>query len=266
MPAKFSVPDLKATAARRPIGFVDALLSLGKIEGDIVHLDDLAINKLRAQFPDPRPRNLERSPMAERTRAPGLFHLKELKASAKQRPKGFVDFILARGKVEGGFIYLDEAAQNELDQKFFSPPVRPPPAQGRYLLANIKAAAAQRPPGYLDFILAHGRIDGDTVILDESTLKEIREKFPAPPPPPRLPEPTVTEMAINFTQAMAGWVKAGFKVVGREVYEQRHVICLSCEYWDAQARAGQGKCRRCGCSRAKLWLAPSKCPLKPPKW
>jgi len=78
--------------------------------------------------------------------------------------------------------------------------------------------------------------------------------------------PTKKELATNFSKAMLGWAKAGFKVVKRKVYEQRHAICSACEHWRADARMGTGMCLKCGCSGVKLWLAPSTCPDQPPRW
>jgi hypothetical protein len=78
--------------------------------------------------------------------------------------------------------------------------------------------------------------------------------------------PTTAQMATNFGKAMVGWAKDGFKLVQPEIYEQRRTICLACEHWWPEARMGTGMCRRCGCSGAKLWLASSVCPDRPPRW
>jgi hypothetical protein len=123
-----------------------------------------------------------------------------------------------------------------------------------------------RAPGYVDFVLSRGKIEGELIILDEAGVKEVREKFPLPGQAPRPPVPTLGELAVNFTEAIAGWAKAGFKTVAREIYEHRLSICSACEFWQADAILGTGKCRKCGCSKVKLWLATSKCPDKPPRW
>jgi len=264
--AKLSISNLKRTADLRPKGFVDAVLARGKIEGDYVLLDLATILDLSEEFPDPGIRPEKDTPVTAPPKPVVTFSVSSLKATAEQKPKGYVDFILARGKIDDDQVSLDAAALAELRARFSArPALSALPPDGKFRLDAIKAAVPRRPPGYLDFILAHGKIENEMVTLDEATLQDIREKFP-PLPPPRLREPTVAEMATNFTQAMGDWVQAGFAVVGREIYEQRHAICLGCEYWDAKARAGLGKCKRCGCSRAKLWLASSKCPLNPPKW
>ena len=51
------IPHLKASAARRPTGFVEYVLARGKIQGPFVGLDDNAIDELREKFPDPRTRS-----------------------------------------------------------------------------------------------------------------------------------------------------------------------------------------------------------------
>ncbi len=79
--------------------------------------------------------------------------------------------------------------------------------------------------------------------------------------PPRPVEPTLVELATNFTGAMAGWAKAGFKTVSRADYDARSAACEPCEYWDGQARLGLGKCKApgCGCTAFKRWLATEVC-------
>jgi hypothetical protein len=264
--AKLLIADLKRTASLRPAGFVDAVLARGKIEGDFVLLDDAAVDELLEKFPDPSVRPPEPPPAALQ-RPPRKFHLSKLKVAAAKMPAGFLEAFLDRGTVDGNTVTLEESAFLELRAKFPPPRPSPPPpgASGRFLLANVKAAAPRRPKGYLEFVLSRGKVEGDTVTLDERALREVLEKFPILAMP-KLPEPTVAEMATNFAGAMKGWINSGFAVVEREIYEGRHAICLGCEYWDAAARGGLGKCRKCGCSRVKLWLESSKCPLNPPKW
>lgn len=86
------------------------------------------------------------------------------------------------------------------------------------------------------------------------------------PLPLEIPEPTLAELASNFSGAMERWASAGFKTVTPEVYEARGAICATCEFWDGSARFGLGKCKApgCGCTKFKRWLATEKCPLK--KW
>jgi len=93
-----------------------------------------------------------------------------------------------------------------------------------------------------------------------------RAPHPATPMLNQLAVPTTVQLAKNFTKAMGGWAKAGFKTVKRKVYEQRHAICGACEHWVPDARVGAGMCRKCGCSGVKLWLATATCPDQPARW
>jgi hypothetical protein len=128
------------------------------------------------------------------------------------------------------------------------------------------AEAKRRPAGYAEFVLERGMVDGDFVVLDADGFRTVREKFPLPGRHDVPLTPSTAELAANFAGAMSTWAQAGFKVVEREVYEKRNAICSACEYWLPHGHLGLGKCRKCGCSRVKLWLATSKCPDSPPRW
>lgn len=84
---------------------------------------------------------------------------------------------------------------------------------------------------------------------------------PAPRP---LPEPSLSEMGANLSEALAEWARAGFTVASMVEISRRREICLACEHWRPLARMGLGKCLICGCCRFKWWLASEQCPLG--KW
>jgi len=165
--------------------------------------------------------------------------------------------VLSVGKKSGGTVIVEGTAVRDCNRKF--------PKPIKYLIAHLKEFEVRRPPGYVDYVLAHGKIEGDFVTVDGILQKKLQElflsNFRTPPP-----EPTLQQMAANFTAAMADWTKAGFRTVERAVYEKRHTTCQACFYWDAPARGGLGKCRICGCTKFKLWLATTKCPDTPPHW
>ena len=52
--------------------------------------------------------------------------------------------------------------------------------------------------------------------------------------------------------------------VEKKVFEERAKICEGCEFYDAEAFGGKGKCTKCGCASWKLFLATVKCPID--KW
>lgn len=78
----------------------------------------------------------------------------------------------------------------------------------------------------------------------------------------RPPEPTVAELVSNFTGAVTRWFRSGTPVVTEAQYQARTLICEGCEFYDAQAWLGFGKCRhkKCGCTRFKRLMATEKCP------
>lgn len=76
--------------------------------------------------------------------------------------------------------------------------------------------------------------------------------------------PRPWDMATQATRAVAGFATGGFRSVPGEVLAHRQAVCRACEHWDAQAFAGTGRCRKCGCSCWKLHFPKSSCPIG--KW
>ena len=60
---------------------------------------------------------------------------------------------------------------------------------------------------------------------------------------------------------MSSWQKAGRPIVTKTVWNERLAICRGCEWWQEIAKTQIARCRKCGCSSAKLLLGTSKCPL-----
>ena len=69
---------------------------------------------------------------------------------------------------------------------------------------------------------------------------------------------------VSAAVAGAKWATAGFPIVSGEGLAERKRICAECEFWNAGAFGGLGRCGKCGCSGVKLRMATSRCPLK--KW
>lgn len=89
-------------------------------------------------------------------------------------------------------------------------------------------------------------------------------------PPKPLPEnASLLTKAGRLRRELTKWIKAGAKLVPKEVRAQRFALCLACELYNPKGNAGLGECghKACGCvAKAKVALATSKCPLKPAKW
>jgi hypothetical protein len=82
-------------------------------------------------------------------------------------------------------------------------------------------------------------------------------------------ELTLPEKAVNFANAMKDWVKGGMPVSNHEEYERRRGICRTCPAFRAEKRNKilglvSVACGKCGCTRLKLFLGTSVCPLG--KW
>ncbi len=136
----------------------------------------------------------------------------------------------------------------------------------RIKLSQIASKARTRPEGYVEYVLSLGKIVGDFLELEDHVFNEIRKKYREETPKDPKPE----EMVRNFSLAMGKWIKAGFKVVDQEKHNARAAICQGneltpkCDFWEPGARLGMGKCKKCGCTKMKLWLATEKCPVD--KW
>jgi hypothetical protein len=75
------------------------------------------------------------------------------------------------------------------------------------------------------------------------------------------------ENVIKIRQVVGAFSKhanSGFPKINHDILLKRKEICSSCEFWDKNGFAGTGKCNKCGCSVAKLYLPASECPIK--KW
>ena len=82
--------------------------------------------------------------------------------------------------------------------------------------------------------------------------------------PERPKPPSLAELASNFTKSTAFWAKRGFPISSKSTWEARRDICLNCEFWDSKNFWGAGRCLKCGCTGAKLWMATASCPIG--KW
>lgn len=75
-----------------------------------------------------------------------------------------------------------------------------------------------------------------------------------------------TSKFTNLKTAMKKWVASGCQLAPRQQRKIRIAICSVCPHWNGDGNIGLGECLApgCGCTRAKVWLATERCPLK--KW
>ncbi len=82
---------------------------------------------------------------------------------------------------------------------------------------------------------------------------------------PRTAPPPLTTQAATASKSLLNWATSGLQLASDEELAKRQAICAGCEFWDAQAFQGTGRCQKCGCSTwAKLRMATEKCPID--KW
>lgn len=76
--------------------------------------------------------------------------------------------------------------------------------------------------------------------------------------------PGMNRLATTLASELKQWGERGLPVCPEKEYKSRMEICRPCKHWMPKGWIGLGRCRLCGCSRAKLSLATSKCPIH--KW
>ena len=73
--------------------------------------------------------------------------------------------------------------------------------------------------------------------------------------PPSFNPPTLPQLLTNFASSLAAWSAAGFPIAPQSLFASRLAICHGCTHWKPGAALGFGRCDKCGCVKAKLWLA-----------
>lgn len=126
---------------------------------------------------------------------------------------------------------------------------------GQIYIPALRTAALERPVGYLDEVLASGRIENDVVLhIDHEVYLALRKKYSA-----NEKLPALSIQAKNLATA-TGQALRNPKPVSKEERERRLAICHACEFLKDGKR-----CLKCGCtvswkSRLEAW----HCPIE--KW
>jgi hypothetical protein len=139
-------------------------------------------------------------------------------------------------------------------------------------IEHIDAFATNRPEGYRDALLAAGIIEDGRLLIDPDLCAKIHADYTPLPAANQSPfePPTLPEIAGNFLAATAAWAKAGFPLRTSAQTAAILAICRgsedglqpACAEWLGDALIP--RCRKCGCTALKPWLATEKCPLQ--KW
>ena len=111
-----------------------------------------------------------------------------------------------------------------------------------------------RPVGYVKDVTSRGTLRDGFVELSDAEYSELEKRYSS--------EPTLAELAVNFTSSVSRWAAGGFPVVAEDEYQHRQTICSACEFWRTDGLFAH--CGKCGCSRLKAWMGTSKCPIN--KW
>lgn len=98
--------------------------------------------------------------------------------------------------------------------------------------------------------------------------KQMPQRLPHQRPVPALEHAAPLTKLGRLRRELWIWAKAGLPLAPRSERQRRLNICQPCDYYSPAGNLGLGECRApgCGCTRAKLALATSQCPLMPPKW
>ena len=130
----------------------------------------------------------------------------------------------------------------------------------RFPLSDVRRHAKIRPAGYFDELVRMGRVDGDDLILTDTALRCLREKYQSH----RL---SLAGVIFHGIRSAARWVRAGLPLVDQETLDARIIKCSECPEWIGGAiLTGRGRCRLCGCGEFKPWLATESCEKLPPEW
>jgi hypothetical protein len=124
----------------------------------------------------------------------------------------------------------------------------------RFALHFIYARVTERPAGYVEQMLAAGRVVGDTIEFDDATYNALARKYQG-----STVRWTLAQKVANFAATVGAWGAAGCPVVDQSTLEARATRCFSCPHWLAEAVFP--RCEVCGCSELKQELKTAKCPI-----
>jgi len=125
-------------------------------------------------------------------------------------------------------------------------------SHARLSLAELEESAGSRPAGYLENCLAEpARIVGRWVFIPRQRFSALREQY-------RKNRPTLWQEIKTLAKEISKWKANGFRITCWRVFFARARACQACPF--SFQRFLIRRCGRCGCTRAKLWLATARCP------
>lgn len=121
----------------------------------------------------------------------------------------------------------------------------------KFPLADVYANAVNRPPGYVEDVLAAGVVVGDDIEMSDAAYAALVAKYNPP---------SILRQVGSAAAAVTRWVSAGRPTRSEMEHLAVSVECSLCLRWDARS----GRCLECGCCGLKHWWATESCPLG--KW
>jgi hypothetical protein len=150
------------------------------------------------------------------------------------------------------FLTLEERPQSR--EKWIQKGFKKVHARGEDALFQYWKNRIESDPKALQYVL-----DTVPIYKERRRLAELRDKKSEGEPL------SMTQLAGSITKAAINWAKGGFATTDEQTLIKRIETCMGCEFWDAAAFRGTGRCKKCGCStQAKLRMATEKCPIG--KW
>ena len=120
----------------------------------------------------------------------------------------------------------------------------------RIRLKTLKEAAEYKPAGWLADVLDGAEIGPKWVVLSIHRYSALRLRY-------RDSRPSIFQEIRIFLRELVAWKKAGFRIADWKTCSERSKACRACPFSFGKIIP---RCGRCGCTRAKLWLASAYCP------
>jgi len=117
-------------------------------------------------------------------------------------------------------------------------------------VAHLKAVAKGKPSGYVEDVIAHGKVEGNTLFVQDADYVTLQKKYALPS----------LKTQIKNVFSATGKALMNPRPLSSEERERRLSICHECEFLIDGKR-----CQKCGChvnwkSRLEAW----HCPIQ--KW
>lgn len=109
----------------------------------------------------------------------------------------------------------------------------------------------------------------EVITFASAPKKAAREGAPIKPPS-AIENASIMTKAGRLKKEVGAWLRSGAKIAPKEIRIERLSVCAGsdgkpkCPYYFPDGNLGLGECKApgCGCTRVKVWLMSSTCPIK----